>query len=136
LKNEKILIVKALVINKDKLLLLKKVEGVVGDHSGKWEAPGGKIELDENPDREILREVFEETGHKGKIIRKLSSWTWELEDIGGEADVYLVEIDSQKVKLSNEHSEFIWINPEDMEKMENLIFKNKFIEYLREANLI
>ncbi len=47
-----------------------------------------------------------------------------------------MEIDSQKVVLSPEHSEFIWINPKDMEEMENIIFKEKFIEYLKEAELI
>lgn len=133
---KKILIVKALVINDGKLLLLKKANGIIDNHTGQWEAPGGKIELDENPDREILREILEETGQQGKIIKKLTPWTWKLENISGEADVYLIEFETRDIALSSEHTEFIWINPKDMKKMENIIFKKKFIEYLREVELI
>lgn len=37
---------------------------------GKWVQPGGHIELNEDPEEASLREVFEETGIKVKLIGK------------------------------------------------------------------
>lgn len=35
-----------------------------------WNLPGGGIETDESPDKAVIREAFEETGFKIKLIRK------------------------------------------------------------------
>ncbi|MHB8566475.1 MAG: 8-oxo-dGTP diphosphatase [Nitrososphaerales archaeon] len=43
-----------------KYLLLHKAKGKFGE--GFWNAPGGKIELAETPERAAVREIFEETG--------------------------------------------------------------------------
>jgi 8-oxo-dGTP diphosphatase len=133
---KQIRIVKALVVNEERLLLLKKISDEVSGHKGMWEAPGGKIEMDEDPKKGILREVLEETGQKGVLIKVLEPWTWEKEDMRGEVDVFLISISSKEVVLSGEHSKYKWILPRDMENMQNIIFKEKFIDYLREANLI
>ena len=34
-----------------------------------WEIPGGHVEFEENPDDAMLRELYEETGLKGTILR-------------------------------------------------------------------
>ena len=129
-------IVKALVVNDGKLLLLKKVGGKIDSHKGCWEAPGGKVETGCDLKDELMRELSEEIGMQGKIIKSLAPWSWKHGEISEKCNVYLVEIENQKIVLSDEHSDFIWIEPRDMEKMENIIFKEKFIEYLREAELI
>jgi 8-oxo-dGTP diphosphatase len=43
-----------------KFLLLRKAKGKFGE--GFWNAPGGKIEVGEEPDEAARREAFEETG--------------------------------------------------------------------------
>lgn len=52
------------VIKDDKVLLLKK-------YHGDWVLPKGKIETDETTAITAVREVGEETGIKGKIVKKI-----------------------------------------------------------------
>jgi 8-oxo-dGTP diphosphatase len=46
----------------DRVLLLRKERGLFGE--GKWNAPGGKMLLDELPETATVREMREETGLK------------------------------------------------------------------------
>jgi 8-oxo-dGTP pyrophosphatase MutT (NUDIX family) len=48
-----------LIVKDNKILLLKKSKGLLGQ--GKWNAPGGKILPNEEPNACAVREVFEET---------------------------------------------------------------------------
>ncbi|MGI0092151.1 MAG: 8-oxo-dGTP diphosphatase [Nitrososphaerales archaeon] len=52
----------------DKYLLLLKVRGKFG--GGFWNAPGGKIETGETPEKAVIREVMEETGLHVKKLEK------------------------------------------------------------------
>jgi 8-oxo-dGTP diphosphatase len=59
-------------INKDnKYLLLLKSKGKFGE--GFWNAPGGKIELNETPEEAAKREVLEETGLEVLELTKAGS---------------------------------------------------------------
>ncbi len=49
------------ILDGNKILLKMAVRGV---SKGKWNAPGGKIEDGETPERCAIREVYEETGLK------------------------------------------------------------------------
>jgi 8-oxo-dGTP diphosphatase len=48
------------IVENNKVLLLNKSNGLFGQ--GKWNAPGGKIMVNEEPKSCAIREVFEETG--------------------------------------------------------------------------
>jgi len=48
-----------LIVKDDKVLLLKKSDGLFGQ--GKWNSPGGKILAGEEPNHCAIREVLEET---------------------------------------------------------------------------
>jgi 8-oxo-dGTP diphosphatase len=50
-----------LINDKDEILLQHKSRGF---GQGKWNGPGGKIELGETPEQAVKREVWEETGLK------------------------------------------------------------------------
>ena len=56
------------IIKDGKVLLLKKSKGRFGE--GKWNAPGGKIKLGEDPVECAIREVFEETGLRINDVKK------------------------------------------------------------------
>lgn len=56
------------IINKDGQILLQKKRRGFG--RGKWNGPGGKIELGETPEESVIREVEEETGLKIKRVKK------------------------------------------------------------------
>ena len=47
------------LINKDKILLIKRIKG---DYIGYWGLPGGKIEKDEHVSEAAVREIIEESG--------------------------------------------------------------------------
>lgn len=48
------------IINRNKVLLIKKSEQLFG--GGKWSGLGGKMHLNESPEQACVREVFEESG--------------------------------------------------------------------------
>jgi 8-oxo-dGTP pyrophosphatase MutT (NUDIX family) len=48
------------ILHENKVLLLKKKPGLFG--AGKWNAPGGKLQPNETPEKCARREVYEETG--------------------------------------------------------------------------
>ena len=98
-----------------KILLLKRASSKKHFPS-KWENIGGKIDEKEMPESAAVRETFEETGMKGRIIRKGSEF--EVENLGAIFHVhpFLFEPQNNEVKLSEEHTEYTWINLEDYKK--------------------
>jgi len=63
----------ALVRNKKGGVLL--VKRGVEPGKGKWALPSGFIEIDETPEKACLRELKEETGLKGKIVRLIGVYS-------------------------------------------------------------
>ena len=55
------------IVHEGKLLLQRKRRGRFGE--GRWNGPGGKLNLGESPEDGCRREVFEETGVRlGKLV--------------------------------------------------------------------
>lgn len=103
-------------VRENKVLVLKRSES--SSSSGFWNFPGGKIE-DEKREKAALRELQEETDLSGKIIDTGRPYigTGEL----GYWRIYpfLVDVEG-KLKLNQEHSEFRWIRPEEIENLDTL----------------
>ena len=106
--------VKALTQYKNRFLLLKK-EDFIG---GEYDLPGGRKNPQENDESALKREVKEETGLDIKIIKLLNSWSLDLPEKGIHLDgkTYLCESYSDKVKISDEHSGYIWVPRENLRK--------------------
>ena len=107
------------VINdeRNRCLLLKRSMSSKGN-PGKWDLPGGKLESGESFDETLLREVFEETG-----------LTISIDRIAGTAEseapkmkvVYLImeaHLKSGQVHLSDEHEDYIWVDRQDLPKID------------------
>ncbi len=57
----------ALLMNpKEEILLVKRAKEPA---RGRWSLPGGFIEAEETPEEGVLRELEEETGIRGKVVR-------------------------------------------------------------------
>jgi 8-oxo-dGTP diphosphatase len=97
------------VEHKGKILLLKR-SATRRSNPNKWQTIGGHIQEHEAAEDAVLREVKEETGLTGKIIRAGDIFqTVETEDRWMVA-AYLIEVDSTAVHINQrEHSEFAWV---------------------------
>ena len=104
------------LVNYDSILLLQYPQG-------HWSFPKGHIEdNDEDRHSTALRELIEETGIKEIIIDE--KWNFRTEytfkrkgkEIPKQVFWFLAETDELEVKLSHEHTNYLWLNFEDCEK--------------------
>jgi 8-oxo-dGTP diphosphatase len=79
--------------------------------------PGGRLHLDEDPVIGVKREVREETGMEIEIIGVAHTWfgriTNESEPLL--AVNYIAHTNTNEPRLSDEHSEFVWAEREQIE---------------------
>jgi 8-oxo-dGTP diphosphatase len=128
---EKRLIVKAFIRYKDKYLVLRKKKDIISKHEGLWEDSGGKIDSNEDPRSALDREVKKETGLNYRFIKELPEWIPQILGVDALCKVYLLEANSDKVILSDEHTEFKWLSAKELQQGKvDLIYKEKFLWYL------
>ena len=114
------LTVKAVVINKrGEILLLKRVQNDI--NGGKWDLPGGGVDEGEEITVALKREVLEEASlpiEVGPLLRISEFFRQNgaaLEEKRGVR--FLVFAESEEVKISGEHEDFLWLKPaEALEK--------------------
>ena len=127
---------KIIIYYKEKFLLLKKIKDIHIDHVGGWEVPGGKIKTNEDPIMGALREIKEEIGIECEIIDELKFLKLEKNNIKTNTYVYLAETKSEEVRLSDEHSEYIWTSYDNIDKLENIIYKDLLKGYILDSEKI
>ena len=106
-----------IVLNdKGELLLLKRSKDS-NNNPGKWDLPGGKMELDETLKEALMREVREETGISIVPGEVAGYATYELP----ERKVIAIIVDggyvNPSVNLSHEHTEYSWVPLDDVLEM-------------------
>jgi 8-oxo-dGTP pyrophosphatase MutT (NUDIX family) len=132
---KRINIVKALVRYQGKYLLIKKSKDDLFQESiGKWECPGGFIE-NETPEECVLRETQEETGLNCKIIKELPALRMTDENYDSNCKVYLLEANTDKIKLSEEHTDSIWTEPKKVKDLELALYVSLLLEYFNNPKI-
>jgi 8-oxo-dGTP diphosphatase len=120
--------VKALIFNNEtEVLLIKRTERSAAHLKDLWDIPGGRIEIGEEPEDGLLREVHEEVGGiKFKVIRPV-----QVRSVVNNAErqivriTYLSKYVGGKVRLSNEHSNFGWFEKEKLpNNIDDLVVKS------------
>jgi 8-oxo-dGTP pyrophosphatase MutT (NUDIX family) len=88
-----------------------------------WMAPGGHLEFAEGLIAAARREVFEETNLKIKNIKVKVVGSAYLKDLDEEFFFHLLlaDYDGGELKTSNKDGEFIWLTPEEILKLPNLL---------------
>ena len=117
--------VSAVVVKGKKILLIRRAQSDEFGRKGSWTLPCGRIEIYEDPNKAIIREVKEETGLKVKIIKPLGVWNKKKNDIWRISICYLCGCKNGKIKLSKEHDDFLWIHFKE-------INKTKFEKWIKE----
>lgn len=112
------------VIIKDrKILLIKRKNKPYKD---KWALPGGFIEYGEKVEESVVREVYEETGLKTKIIDLFGVYSDPNRDPRGHTItiVYLLEILDGKLKSGDDAADLKFFN---LKKLPDLSFDHNII---------
>ena len=107
---------KAIIMKNNKYLLLHK-SLTVPRYPGYWDFPGGTLEENEDPFEGIKREILEETNLKANPLKVIWKTQMKVNDIMTEYLVYGVELLSDDIKLSHEHTEYEWVTKEELLKM-------------------
>ena len=95
-------VAKAVIYIDDKILFLKNNQG--------WDLPGGHIEKEEDIKQGLAREIEEETGLQVKE-KDIKSPVYR----HGHMDVYEIHLEIGAVKLSDEHSKYKLVHPDNIE---------------------
>lgn len=100
---------------KEQILLLRRSESCT-IYPGFWDLPGGKINLGENIDEAISREVGEETAQSFEFsgFAGATQFVEKIKDIAIVIIIMEGNVKSETVILSNEHDDYVWINPHEV----------------------
>ena len=127
-KTPVLLSAKVIIRNKGKILFLKRAS--TDTFGNQWELPGGKLDYFEVINELVKREVFEETGLVTAVERQVLHINSHVLSQGKYRGYTFIETISEakivagRVKLSSEHSEFKWVSPKD-------VFKLDLVEHIR-----
>lgn len=110
-------VVDAIVMNaaRDRILLVKRAPHLL--NGGKYAMVGGYLDRDETAEQAMIRELSEETGYEGKIVRLfkvIDNPNRKGEDRQNVAFVYIVEAGNKTGKSDNEVSEVRWFRFDEM----------------------
>lgn len=98
-----------------------------------WMAPGGHREFNEGLFECARREIFEETGLTIKNLRVKATGNAYLKDLNQEFFFHFVFADyaGGELKQNPEDGEFVWVSPEKMMKLDNLLAEiHEILPYL------
>ena len=109
--NDRQLAASAILIWNERVLFLKR-----NNPPHFWAPPAGKVEISESIEEAVLREIKEESGIGAKILGPVEVWEGKPVDMDVLSITYVCTSDTNKVRLSREHSDYNWIPIEDLEK--------------------
>ncbi len=112
--------IKGIIRKDDKILVLKR-SSTDDFNSEIWETVGGGMKEEESPEEALKREIMEETGIEVKVVEPFRTFTFRKDT--GEFKVgitFICDYISGEIRLSEEHSDYKWIKPEEFENLESI----------------
>ena len=118
-------VVAGIVINQNKILIGKRKDEDIG--GGKWEFPGGKIEVGETNSEALERELYEELGISVKIGKELMNYEHMFK-----TTIYKISfmeiIDYDGEIRNNAHSEIKWVKFSNLLEYDFISGDDRFIQ--------
>lgn len=104
-----------------KILALKRT---MQEHSrpGKWDLVGGNVHYGENHEESLRREIREESGLEVAELKPLRVFSQMMNDIYHLFIGYKATALSDQVVISEEHTEYKWVTPEEFLDLESADF--------------
>ena len=107
-------ITSAIIQRSDKFLIVKRAPDQEFAPS-LWEFVIGFLDEGETADDTVLREVQEEIGCKGKILKKLPVYEIEDNEANWVVIPFVIQVDNEaSIRLSHEHTDFAWVSRSDL----------------------
>ena len=102
---------------------------------GRWSIPGGRVEAGESHEQAVVRELHEETGLRGVVVREVGTVEREAPDGGTYVirDFVLHVDDAEAVTAGDDASEAAWFNPADLAMVDT---SDGLVETLTEWGLL
>ena len=120
-------VVAGIIINQNKILIGKRKDKDIG--GGKWEFPGGKIEVGETNREALERELYEELGISAKIGKELMNYEHMFK-----TTIYNISfmeiIDCDGEIRNNAHSEIKWVKFSNLPEYDLISGDDRFIQSL------
>ena len=120
-------VVAAIIINKKRILIGKRKDTDIG--GGKWEFPGGKIEIGEANSEALERELYEELGISVKIGKELMKYEHLFKTTI--YNIAFMEITDYEGEIcNNAHSEIKWVKFSNLPEYDFISGDDRFIQSL------
>ena len=117
--------VAAIIINKNRILIGKRKDEDIG--GGKWEFPGGKIEVGETNREALERELYEELGISAKIGKELMNYEHMFKTtIYNISFMEIIDYDGEI--RNNAHSEIKWVKFSNLLEYDFISGDDRFIQ--------
>ncbi|MCK5452885.1 MAG: NUDIX hydrolase [Calditrichia bacterium] len=81
-----------------------------------WSPPGGRLRLDEDPMKGLIREVKEETQLDIKVVAPVNIWFGIWQQNWLLSIDYLAYSKAGEIILSEEHNDYRWVSLQEIEK--------------------
>ncbi len=125
----------AIAINdKGEVLLVKRAASM--HNGGKFTIPGGFLDRDETTIKGTLRELKEETGYEGEIVKlfRINDTKRRKEDRQNVDFIYIVKVTGGEKTLNSEVSDILWFSKENLPTEDDFAFDHrdsilKYFEY-------
>jgi 8-oxo-dGTP pyrophosphatase MutT (NUDIX family) len=117
---EEIHVVTCFLRHKGKILILKRSD-MVRTSKGRWAGVSGYVEKGEEPEETALKEIGEETGIRNpKLVKKGEPFIVSTGDATFCIHPFLFDVDTSEVKIDWEHTEYKWIEPDEIDKYDTV----------------
>lgn len=121
-----------LVINSEGKILLLQRNKECEFEPNKWGFPGGKVMPGETTKEGAIRECFEECGIEVKNVEGIG----EVTNKDNTSSHYFKGIPINEVKIGNEHQNFAWVSPDELDNYDLILDNKDRFKNLMEGNTV